>query len=718
MLWATPLVAVDRYVAWLADGTRLTSRALSAWPVPGAPFRLENRDLLEPQKNVRLVRDRWAGSSLKAPYLVMANGDVIGGTPVQLERDGGRIGQTPRLRVQLEPPLLPVTGTGLAVRTDRLARIVASADAPAHPPPPGTVALTDGRRLVARAIRWREYGLAILTAGGIVEAAFGDLEDVVFPEVDVVSAVTDDNLWAGGASSTAIGRFQTAGGAVVTAARVSREQEQTRRRGRVTNTVFYYAQPAWTDQPLAIPEQEIVCCGYRAADEAPLSLFAAEPIGWRPSRPAGRAEGELFAATNRESDIGLAVHAPSHLAFHLPAGAISLELAVGLDQSIGAGGCVRCKVIGGKSDDLNVLWDSGVLQGKDGAKASGLIDLHDARRLSLVTETAHAERPPGADPFDIRDDVVWLAPLVRLDLAAGGAATRALAVLPGAADWQPAGDGWHNAQVSSRWNVPASNWDSVIALGKDLELKLNRKLRITRACDVVELLTVCPVDLEEHLFTLEVNGSQIPWHNNADRNQLRQWTLRYSRQRAQGGDEESNLTDRLAYWWDLSPWRGQEVELSLTLRGAREKNEIAWRGLSVRSAIGNLPDGGEPLAPDTLLPAPTSRSGNSSIERVRLLGQNFKAAWLLRRGSGVEFPLEPDARRFVAVVGCPEQVAGPVQVLIDGRVAWERASISSLTPAEQIEIAIAAGAKSLTLRTGQDGLYYGAAAFADAGFVR
>src|SRR4029079_5417235 len=75
-------------------------------------------------------------------------------------------------------------------------------------------------------------------------------------------------------------------------------------------------------------------------------------------------------------------------------------------------------------------------------------------------------------------------------------------------------------------------------------------------------------------------------------------------------------------------------------------------------------------------------------------------------------------KKFVAVVGCPEQVAGPVQVLIDDRVVWERAAISSLSPAEQIEIAIPAGAKTLTLQSGAEGLYYGFAAFAEAGFVR
>jgi len=310
-----------------------------------------------------------------------------------------------------------------------------------------------------------------------------------------------------------------------------------------------------------------------------------------------------------------------------------------------------------------------------------------------------------------------------------GVAVAAWAVLAGAADWELVGDGWRNVQIASRWNVPASSWDPVLTLEKGAALTLKRKLRVTRASDVVELLTVCPNDLVEHEFSLQVNGSVVPWHNNADRNQLRQWTLRYSRTRARdGGEEESNLTDRLAYWWDLSPWRGEEVELALTLRGSQERNEIAWRGLLVRSAIGNLPDDGKPLAPDVPLAAvdPAHRRDGGKLINdkpptrpdtpIRLLGQEFSGGQLLARGSSIAVGLRPEYRKFVAIVGCSLQVAGPVQVLIDDRVVWERTAISSLSPAEQIEIAIPAGSTTLTLQCGSDALYYGAAVFAEAGF--
>src|SRR5207237_567389 len=82
----------------------------------------------------------------------------------------GRLSQASSVRLQLEPPLMPVTGTALSVRTDRIQRIVAGVQPAAAELPPGTVVLADGRRLLARSIRWREYGLAILTADGVHDA--------------------------------------------------------------------------------------------------------------------------------------------------------------------------------------------------------------------------------------------------------------------------------------------------------------------------------------------------------------------------------------------------------------------------------------------------------------------------------------------------------------------------------------------------------------------
>jgi len=741
---SSPAAASERFVVWHADGTSANSASLSTWPLPETVFAEADKD---PGPSLpRLVCDRHLAVSRRAPYLVLANGDVLPGAPLFVEESPRGSPQAPAVRVHLEPPLAPVHGSGLAVRTDRVQRLVLSGDRLAALEP-GTAVFADGRRVVARSIRWRENRLVLLTDGGIVEAAFGELADVTFPAADSLAAVLEDNLLAGGAAkggadNAAIARWQTTQGAILTASRVCRlpRDSDVRRRRESEDEAEYAIQPAWSEQPLLVPEGQIACCGYRLADEAPLPMFPAEtlrnlrllgpPAPWRRNELPG---GGLLAAANLQSDVGLAAHAESAIALELPEAARSLSLWVGLDRAVGSGGCVRCKIVAdGATSQSRPLWESGILTGRDGARPTGRIDVRGLHRVILVTEFAHDERPAGADPLDIRDAVVWLAPLVKLDHSAISAPRRALVMLPGASDWELSGDGWQAAQLASRWDSAAGLWHPVLSLRRGSEAKLIRRLSITRSSDVVELLTTCPANLEDHDFSLRVNGVGVPWHNNADRNELRQWTLRYSRSRSREGDVETNLTDRLAYWWDLAPWRGQEVTLELTLRSPHEQSEVLWRSLAVRSAILNLPASGEPLKADVPLaslgPLFGQRRGPGQVlknavprgksgEPIRLLGQKFGAGYGLARDSSLRFAIDPAWRRFVAVVGCTYQVAGPVQVLIDGRVEFERSAISSLSPAEQIDIAIPPGAKTLTLQCGADSLYYGYAAFVEAGFV-
>jgi hypothetical protein len=68
--WPWAAAADERFVAWLADGTRLESAALSQWPTLDAPFRFANQDLIAAANRVRLLVDRQRKAALKAPYLV------------------------------------------------------------------------------------------------------------------------------------------------------------------------------------------------------------------------------------------------------------------------------------------------------------------------------------------------------------------------------------------------------------------------------------------------------------------------------------------------------------------------------------------------------------------------------------------------------------------------------------------------------------------------
>jgi hypothetical protein len=198
-------------------------------------------------------------------------------------------------------------------------------------------------------------------------------------------------------------------------------------------------------------------------------------------------------------------------------------------------------------------------------------------------------------------------------------------------------------------------------------------------------------------------------------------------------DNATYVSDELAYWWDLARWRGQEVTLALSLQGQLETSDVTWRGLTLRSAVANLPAGGQPLAcdvpltslvPQDLIP-PTGRGkptkdglpDGRNPSPIRFLGQPFTGGYGLMRESSISFPLTGEYRRFVAIAGCSTFVAGPVQVLIDGEVVWERPLMIGLEPAEQIDVPVPAGAKTLTLQTGPHSSYTGFAAWANAGFV-
>jgi hypothetical protein len=752
LLVGCPAAADQRFTGWLADGTPLAADRISAWPVPGVSSRIAGRNPWDSKVPLRFLRDAQATVAWQPPYLLLANGDCLPGSISRLSPADGRPRMVPRVNVQLEE-VLPLTGTEIAVRTDRIARIIGSSDAARRAaPPPGTVELVDGRRLLARSIKWREYGLALLTAEGVVEAPYSEIADAVLPDIDRASALVDDSRWSAGTAAQRSTRYQLVGGGAITAARISREQERVRRRGReaaLDLVTYHYVQPAWSDNPLAIPESQIAWCSYRPAGEIPLALAGPELVVWRPLvGVAAASDGslephrELAATASLDDDLALRTRSYSELAIDLPLDANTFETAIGFERAVAAGGCVRCRVLairsatGTATGEPEVLWDSGVIQGSDGLRSTGALPVAGVRRLVLVTDPAHDDRPAGADPFDIRDDIVWLAPRVILTREGGPAADphEPAESLDGLAEWELLGDDWRRARSAARWNRAESAWQPLLVLAGPAEYRLRRTLTVSRATDVLELQTICPAELEDHTFELRVAGQPLGWFASSDRAQLRSWVERYAGQRPRIGQGESLLSNRLSYWWDLSPWRGQEVTLELTIQSPRPQNAIIWQSFAARSAIANLPPGGEPLTFDVPLTSLEPFDLTSHLDRgnplrdalptgrnpdpIRFLGQRFSGGYGLMMNSSISFKLAPEYGKFVAVAGCSNLSLGPLQVLIDGQVVWQRDLMSGLAPADQLEIEIPAGAKVLTLTTGDRGLVRQSyAAWTEAGFV-
>lgn len=745
-----------RFSLQFEGGERIAFDELGPWPLPGATLsgsngdtKVQGRKVFQPAAPVRLIRDHEAKPERRAPLVMLANGDVLNGLPRQLVGPDGRQGLPQRVRVQLEAPLMPIDGVGVNVRTDQVQRIVGQEGRLRKPAPePGTVLLLDGRELKGTSIRWQEYGLAVLTADGIVQAAFTELADAVF-QVDQMAAVVQDSLGAGSLDGPAIMRMVLRSGAVLTTARASREVERSRSRGRAVVEVMYYLQPAWCSNPLAIPETEIAWIGYRRADEVPLSLLPTttpvntrligEAQDWLRNRSLG---SPLVAASRGESDLGLATHSDSQIVFALPHGAVSFSTIVGLDRQTGSGGCVRCRIATWDATTRQpgkTLWDSGVITGSSPPQLTGALDIRSLSSIVLITDNAHEERPAGADPLDIRDDVCWLAPLVVISAAARSQSPRLVKALPGLEGWDEFNDEWRAAQVGHRWNEAADRWEAVLTIPAGKKLQLRRTETVQSSGDVLEIVSAISSNYSEQELELKVNGEIVPWSTSEDRQTMsirrekyvEPWMRRNNRF-SEG--REDLISDTLSYWWDLQKFRDQEVSLELTISGGKGYS-LVWADSSLRSAIGNLPASGELPKPDVALTdLPIVETSDvrgrgepfkdmlpytpKHREPIRFLGQVRTGGYGMIRNTYYAVDLKPEYRKFVAVVGGVKLSSGPMRVMVDDKVLWEKGKVNALAPAELIELTLPANGKRLTLHCGSDGSYDSAAAWSDAGFVK
>lgn len=742
-----------RFLMSFAGGERLQVDDLPGWPIPTAadPKKVNGRNVFKEDAPVRLIRDQELRVETRAPLVVLANGDVLNGLPKQLAASDGRHDQPQRVVVQLDAPLMPLDGVGVSVRTDRVQRIIGQETRLRKPPPqPGTVLLLDGRELKGSSIRWQEYGLSVLTDDGIVQAAFTELADVVFPQVDLLAAAIEDSLGAGSLSGPAIMRMALRSGAVLTTSRASREMERSRSRRSATVEVMYYVQPAWSSNPVAIPEAEIAWVGYRRADEVPISMLPAttplntrligEPQEWLRNRSQN---SPVVSLARGECDLGLATHSDSQIVFTLPAGATSFSTVVGLDRIAGPGGCVRCSIAewdGAAQKPGKTLWDGGIQLGSDSPKVTGAVDVSGLKQIVLITENAHEERPAGADPLDIRDDVCWLAPLVIVDRSQLTDDPAFAVALPGLSAWEKTGSAWQTTKIGHRWNEAADRWEAVLTVPEKVELRLRRTATISAANDVLELMTAVSQNPAEQQLELKVNGEAVTWQTSEDRAAMATRHERYvgpwlRRNNRFSDSNEALISDSLAYWWDLQPYRGREVTLELTIRGGNRAYHLVWHETSLRSAIGNLPADGQlpkidvPLTDLAIVDTSGVRGRGEPrkdmlpytpkyVEPIRFLGQVRTGGYGMIRNTYYTVELKPEYKKFVAVVGGVKLTSGPMRVMVDDQVLWEKGRVSVLQPAELIEFAIPAGSKRLTLLCGPDGGYDSAAAWSDAGFVK
>jgi hypothetical protein len=441
----------QRYSAGWRDGTTVAGSEVADWHEQNAHPHLSGRRLFDEANPCRRLIDRSHSPALPPSVFVeFFGGDRLPGRVLGFQNGAESPYHRLPAHLLLEPGIelhWPDRGEHTVVRvsTEWLRRVVwqrRGDDAYQ----PSTVFLRDGREVAFRSLRWSQSAVTLLTESGIESAAFDDIAEVHLPRRDAwdvyfeqLAALTPD-------CSSRLIQIETSDGLRAT---TSRERFQAAHRGdrSIPENWLQLVQPAWSLDPFWIRYRTIRTWRFFAAHEVPLTLIAPDEVrqesvfgsAWRWQVDRNVQGGPLVSGGD-EFGWGLGVHAFNELRFELPAVARSFRTRLGLDKIADTGGCVRCIVSAGRNRE-HKLYESRLLIGSQDVLDTGDVHLpgsaDEPKWLTLTVDPAHEGRPPGADPFDIRDSLDWLEPEVRLD--ADGVqqevARRAFGRIPAFGDW-------------------------------------------------------------------------------------------------------------------------------------------------------------------------------------------------------------------------------------------------------------------------------------------
>lgn len=706
LIWrdGTTTVAAD-IDGWSKSETS-GERTLDSASIGGKP-------VFGPQPSVRLVRNRLLSTKQNGPFIQLANGDILPGyfEPLNQTADSR---ESHFVSVSIFGPLFAKDSrrNQIQVRRDSIARIKLSsgkADAFA----PGLIAFRDGPNISARSIRWNSKGIRLLSDQSVKAVAWADIEDVHLPRADRMQAILQDALVELPQDADFLGRMVTTDGAVLTYHR--HRIRIGLHRGRLCHIV----QPAWALNAIYVPVDSVVSTSYRSIDEIPLSLLPATLLKrhsvfgetWKWKRNCN-VKGLPLSSGKLRADMGIGMWSHREIAFELPPAAVAFSAWVGIDNAVGEGGCVRCKIY---RDEVsgNPIWTSGLLQsGKEPVRVE-VANLKGARRLVLVAEFAHEDRQKGDLPFDIRDMVAWLSPVVQID----GKQLPSVPLdiektFPELAGWSITEETRKRISIRSFHDARRGTWRPVMVLDKDRNkdetvepLVLTKKfdVKLTNAW-LVGATGRDDVGKFGHRLIVKANGKHIRGTEGYDSN-----TTGYG-----PGD-----LDTVAY--GLGEFVGQKVQVTVSVHPMGNEHALLcgllWGELSLSPLIEDLPDGGDSIQPDLLLtslPSLKVEAEGDGDDALKLLLSNPtpRLRWFPMKNSfemtvnakAISCEIDPRARRFVACIG-PSQAGhgeiGAFQVWLDDKMLWQSGRITRLTKAQQIDIQLPAGQrKRLILRVG------------------
>ena len=478
---------------------------------------------------IRTIRELHRRAELNGPYIRLANGDVLPAVPTEILPADEEQGLPRRMLVQLMPPCRSYYGNDseVTIRIDRIVAIVGRPEV-ASRLKPSTLMLKDGSTLTFKSARWSEEGLKLLTRDGIERVALFDIDSFMPRAVDAVAAMLEDAATPSIDPDDRLVQFELVNGARLTGKRMLLVE---------VGGAHVALQPSWAFSGIYFnTDKDVVSRSYRDAREIPLSLLSVEAIEQRsftgflwPWQRNRTVRGEALASGDVRAALGFGTHAYSALAVELPEGAQTFSTWVGLDQVVGEGGCVQCAIYG-DTLDKPPLWKSDFMRGNQTPQRIEGLDVSKCSSLILVTDYAHEGRPSGADPFDIRDEVSWLDPVVDLPAVTESAIpetwqdARILEQLP---SWvggealieepqlRPSGVTW--------WNM----WRPGLLIDLPEEMKLTRQVAVSTTNAWFQVAAGRGREGRGgHLISLHINGARHQprgWQGHEEGEPVRRW---------------------------------------------------------------------------------------------------------------------------------------------------------------------------------------------------
>jgi S1-C subfamily serine protease len=430
-----PLSADDRprFEAVLTGGARIEGQTLQEWHKAPPQPKLDGRPLFDPGSPLVWLRDRKVrpGGVPKA-FVEMTNGDRLPGEVLAFRAAGvwddeslpaHFLVRTPvgyRHTEDGRPPVVRV-----AERFVR--RIVWQRQFAGNYYEPGTVSSRDGSVAKFRALRFDADAARILQESGTRKASFGEIAELHLANRDPWQSYYDELAAVNPDLQARMLQVETSGGLIATAS-TARFDAHDGGDGNNSDRWLHALQPAWSLDLLWVRRSTIWIYRSFVPHQVPLSRIAPSRIQARgllggawPWQANRSVEGGLLQSGKQGFGWGLGVHAFSQLHFPLPAAVQKFRTRVGLDETAGGGGCVRVRVYGGSMGEPP-LYESPFMVGSDKTLDVGPLPLkgpaQGQKELILQVDPAHDGRPPGADPFDVRDMLDWLEPELELDPAA------------------------------------------------------------------------------------------------------------------------------------------------------------------------------------------------------------------------------------------------------------------------------------------------------------